>query len=84
MGARKFVVSGVGVIGCCPAQRKQNSTSGCNVEANYWSMKYNVGLKALLHELKTESSDMHYSYFDTYDVMNDLIQHPETYGNFIL
>ncbi|KAJ0571532.1 putative triacylglycerol lipase [Helianthus annuus] len=80
LGARKFVVSGVGVIGCCPAQRKQNSTSECRVEANYWSTKYNDGLKALLHELKMESSDFHYSYFDTYDVMNGLIQHPETYG----
>ncbi|KAM0010888.1 putative triacylglycerol lipase [Helianthus debilis subsp. tardiflorus] len=80
LGARKFVVSGVGVIGCCPAQRKQNSTSECRVEANYWSTKYNDGLKALLHELKVETSDFHYSYFDTYDVMNGLIQHPETYG----
>ncbi|KAI7729950.1 hypothetical protein M8C21_031309 [Ambrosia artemisiifolia] len=80
LGARKFVVSGVGVIGCCPAQRKQNTTSECRVEANYWSMKYNDGLKALLQELKTDSSDFHYSYFDTYEVMNGLIQHPETYG----
>nr|XP_043606389.1 GDSL esterase/lipase At5g55050 [Erigeron canadensis] len=80
MGARKFVISGVGVIGCCPAQRKQNTTSDCKVEANYWSTKYNEGLKALLKELKSESSDIHYSYFDTYDVMNGLIQHPETYG----
>ncbi|KAK1407021.1 hypothetical protein QVD17_38631 [Tagetes erecta] len=80
MGARKYVVSGVGVIGCCPAQRKQNTTSECRVEANYWATKYNEGLKALLREMKSESPDMHYSYFDTYDVMNGLIQHPETYG----
>ncbi|KAL8226433.1 hypothetical protein R6Q57_016265 [Mikania cordata] len=37
-GARKFVVSGVSMIGCCPAQRRQNATSECNVEANYWSI----------------------------------------------
>ncbi|XP_076922226.1 GDSL esterase/lipase At5g55050-like [Bidens hawaiensis] len=79
LGARKFVVSGVGVIGCCPAQRKQN-TSDCKVAANYWATQYNVGLKALLSELKSELSDMHYSYFDTYGVMNGLIQHPENYG----
>lgn len=83
MGARKFVVSGVGVIGCCPAQRKQNN-SDCKVEANHWSVKYNEGLKASLHEMKSESSDMHYSYFDTYDVMNGLIQDPEKYGNCLI
>lgn len=80
MGARKFVVSGVGVIGCCPAQRKQNNTGECKVEANYWSTKYNEGLKALLRDLKSESSDIYYSYFNTYDVMNGLIQHPQNYG----
>ncbi|XP_022036751.1 GDSL esterase/lipase At5g55050 [Helianthus annuus] len=80
LGARKFVVSGVGVIGCCPAQRKPNNNSECNLEANYGSTTYNDGLKALLNELKLESSDMHYTYFDTYNVMSDLIQRPETYG----
>ncbi|PWA62014.1 SGNH hydrolase-type esterase domain-containing protein [Artemisia annua] len=44
MGARKFVVTGVGMIGCCPRQRKDNATSGCNEEANYWSSKYNDGI----------------------------------------
>ncbi|CAI9283528.1 unnamed protein product [Lactuca saligna] len=80
LGARKFVVSGVGVIGCCPAQRKQNTTGDCKMEANYWSMKYNEGLKALLRGLKSESSDISYSYFDTYAAMSGLIQHPQTYG----
>ncbi|KAJ0953478.1 putative triacylglycerol lipase [Helianthus annuus] len=41
------------------------------------STTYNDGLKALLNELKLESSDMHYTYFDTYNVMSDLIQRPE-------
>ncbi|KAJ0765673.1 putative triacylglycerol lipase [Helianthus annuus] len=80
LGARKFVVSGVGVIGCCPAQRKRSATSDCNVEVNTWSVKYNDGLKALLQELKTESSDIQYSYCETYDVMNNFIEHPEAYG----
>ncbi|XP_024976821.1 GDSL esterase/lipase At5g55050 [Cynara cardunculus var. scolymus] len=79
LGARKFVVSGVGVIGCCPAQRKQNNTE-CKAEANYWSKKYNDGLQALLRELKSELSDINYSYFHLYDAMNGVIQHPQNYG----
>ncbi|KAL8256539.1 hypothetical protein R6Q59_031606 [Mikania micrantha] len=80
LGARKFVVSGVSMIGCCPAQRRQNATSECNVEANYWSINYNDGLRSLLRGLKRESSDIHYSYFDTYRVMDSIIQDPEFYG----
>ncbi|XP_076925107.1 GDSL esterase/lipase At5g55050-like [Bidens hawaiensis] len=79
LGSRKFVITGVVSIGCCPAQRKDSSTGDCNAEINTWSMKYNDGLKALLHELKTELSDIHYSYCETYDVLNNLVQHPETY-----
>ncbi|KAI3717902.1 hypothetical protein L1987_69815 [Smallanthus sonchifolius] len=80
LGARKFVVSGIGAIGCCPALRKENTNSDCIDDANSMSVKFNDDLKALLQELKTESSDIHYSYFETYNVMDNIIQHPETYG----
>ncbi|XP_071703853.1 GDSL esterase/lipase At5g55050-like [Rutidosis leptorrhynchoides] len=80
LGARKFVISGVGVIGCCPAQRKHNALNECNLEANYLSIRYNEGLKAMLRDLKTELSDINYSYFDTYYVMSVLIQNPLSYG----
>ncbi|KAJ9568136.1 hypothetical protein OSB04_004102 [Centaurea solstitialis] len=79
LGARKFVVIGVGVIGCCPAQRTLNNTE-CNTDINYWSVKYNDALQSLLTELKSELSDINYSYFHLYDAMNDIIQHPQTYG----
>ncbi|CAL5335667.1 unnamed protein product [Camellia sinensis] len=35
-GSRKFVVAGIGAVGCCPSQRNQNKTSEeCNEETNY-------------------------------------------------
>jgi len=80
MGARKFVVTGVGMIGCCPVQRLQNTTNGCMGNTNHWSMEYNKGLKILLKELKFEASDINYSYFDTYGAMSGLLQDPQNYG----
>lgn len=82
IGARKLVVTGVGVIGCCPSQRKKSTTSECKEEVNYWSIKYNDGLKIFLQDLKLESSDINYSFFDTYGTMNGLIQDPQTYGTY--
>ncbi|KAJ9563559.1 hypothetical protein OSB04_008719 [Centaurea solstitialis] len=79
LGARKFVVIGVGVIGCCPAQTMINNNE-CNADINYWSVKYNDALQSLLTELKSELSDINYSYFHLYDAMNDIIQHPQTHG----
>ncbi|XP_071695225.1 GDSL esterase/lipase At5g55050-like, partial [Rutidosis leptorrhynchoides] len=80
MGARKFAVTGIGMVGCVPAQRKQMANNECKVEANYWATKYNDNLKSLLKNLKSESSDINYSYFDIYGAMNGLIQNPRTYG----
>ncbi|KAJ9567999.1 hypothetical protein OSB04_003965 [Centaurea solstitialis] len=79
LGARKFVVSGVPVIGCSPLQRKLNNTE-CNAEPNYWSVKYNDALQSLLTKLKSKLSDINYSYFHLYDAMNHVIQHHQTYG----
>lgn len=84
MDARKFVVTGVATIGCCPAQRKKTITNECNVEPNYWSTKYNDGLKALLQDLKSELSDINYSQFDTYGAMDNIIQDPQAYGTYNL
>ncbi|KAK9057069.1 hypothetical protein SSX86_024436 [Deinandra increscens subsp. villosa] len=80
LGARKLVVAGVGAIGCCPVRRKANRTGECEVEINYWSTKYNDGLKMMLQGLKSESLGMNYAYFDTYGAMINLFQNHETYG----
>ncbi|KAL5730004.1 hypothetical protein ACHQM5_002883 [Ranunculus cassubicifolius] len=80
LGARKFVMVGIGAIGCCPSQRHQNRSGECKEETNYWSHKYNEGLKTLLQEMKSEFKDIHYTYFDTYSVLLNLIQKPAEYG----
>ncbi|XP_068655482.1 GDSL esterase/lipase At5g55050-like [Aristolochia californica] len=80
LGARKLIFVGAGAIGCCPAQRLQNKTKGCNEETNYWSVKYNEGVKRLLAEMKAEVKDMVYSFFDTYRALTDFIQNPAAYG----
>ncbi|XP_030929862.1 GDSL esterase/lipase At5g55050-like isoform X1 [Quercus lobata] len=79
-GARKFVITGIGPIGCCPSLRYKNKTDECSEETNYWSAKYNEGLKSMLQKLKSEFKDINYSYFDTYSVLLSLIQNPTAYG----
>ncbi|GMJ05087.1 hypothetical protein like AT5G55050 [Hibiscus trionum] len=79
-GARKFVLTGIGAIGCVPAERVKNETHECSEEINFWSVKYNEGLKAMLRGLKSELHGMNYSYFDTYGIMQNAIQNPSSYG----
>ncbi|KAI3940559.1 hypothetical protein MKW92_036167 [Papaver armeniacum] len=80
LGARKFAVIGLGLIGCCPKLRSDNPTGECNEQANHWSVKYNKAVKSLLQELKEELTDIHYSLINTYDIMVDFLQQPAHYG----
>lgn len=79
-GARKFFLAGTGALGCIPAERVKNKTHECNEERNFWSVKYNEVLKAMLSGLKSELQGINYSYFDTYSIMQNLIQKPSAYG----
>ncbi|RZC71750.1 hypothetical protein C5167_034968 [Papaver somniferum] len=80
LGARKFAVVGLGMIGCCPKLRRKNPTGECNEQANYWSVKYNKAVTSLLQELKEELTDIHYSLINTYDIMANFLQQPALYG----
>ncbi|KAL5735901.1 hypothetical protein ACOSQ2_030689 [Xanthoceras sorbifolium] len=79
-GARKFVVTGLGVLGCTPSERAKKQTEECNEEANSWAVKYNDGLKSMLQQVKSELNGLFYSYFETYNVMHNIIQNPAGYG----
>ncbi|KAK4750622.1 hypothetical protein SAY87_004104 [Trapa incisa] len=80
-GARKFVIIGLGPIGCCPSQRNQNRTEECNEGTNRLSLMYNEALVAMLHTLKSEElGDISYSFYDTYTVMQSFIQSPASNG----
>ncbi|POO03239.1 Lipase [Trema orientale] len=78
--ARKFVIMGVGLLGCTPTERIKNETKECNIELNQWSLNYNRALRSMLKGLKAEFDDIDYSYFDTYSLMQKIIKNPATFG----
>ncbi|KAJ8763603.1 hypothetical protein K2173_003075 [Erythroxylum novogranatense] len=79
-GARKFLFTGVGPIGCAPGERVKNKTEECNEVLNSMALSYNKVLKSMLQELTSEFQGLSYTYFDTYSNMLNLIQKPSTYG----
>ncbi|KAK4341861.1 hypothetical protein RND71_037677 [Anisodus tanguticus] len=82
LDARKFVITAVGSVGCIPLLRYQsaNSSGECSQQANFWADKYNQQLKSMLQGLKAELKDINYSFFDTYNLLLNVIQNPATYG----
>ncbi|XP_022156042.1 GDSL esterase/lipase At5g55050-like [Momordica charantia] len=79
-GARKYVVNGVGLLGCIPFQRMNIQGGECRDEMNYWAGKYNTALRSLLHRLEMELPGFAYSYGDVYALISHVMETPSKYG----
>lgn len=81
MGGRKYLIVGIGPLGCTPSQRLRNSLENCYDEANNLATIYNKALQSMLQKLKSNfKENFKYSYLNIYDFLIDSIQNPTTYG----
>lgn len=81
-GARKFVLIGVGQIGCSPNQLAQNSPDGktCVERVNSANLIFNNKLRDLVTRLNTEQPDAKFIYINAYGIFQDIIANPAQYG----
>lgn len=84
LGARKFVLFGVGQIGCSPNALAQNSPDGktCVARINSANQIFNNNLRALVDNFNNNFNDARFIYINTYDIFQDLIDNPTRYGNY--
>ncbi|XP_009627000.3 GDSL esterase/lipase At5g41890 [Nicotiana tomentosiformis] len=83
LGARKFVVVGVGPLGCIPFIRAIKLISGgkCSVEVNTLIRSYNKRLKAELNRLNKDMGPKAiFLYANSYDVFRDIILNYKQHG----
>lgn len=77
MGARKFVVVGIGPLGCIPFVRALNlflPGRSCAVQVNRFIQGYNKKLKELLDELNLEGSgEAIFVYANSYDIFMEMV-----------
>ncbi|CAL5433636.1 unnamed protein product [Camellia sinensis] len=81
--ARKFVVVGVGPLGCIPFVRALRlvASGKCSVEVNTLIQGYNRKLSALLQHLNQElGPEAMFVYANSYDVVTGIIQNYRHYG----
>lgn len=83
-GARKFVLNGVGQIGCSPNALAQNSADGstCVQRINAANQIFNNKLKALVDDFNSNSPDAKFIYINGYGIFQDLIDNPSAFGNY--
>ena len=80
LGARKFAVINVPLIGCCPYLRSQNPTGECVERLNQIAKSLNDGIKDLFSNLSSEMQGMKYSIGSAYQLVSSLIQSPHAAG----
>ncbi|KMZ61096.1 GDSL esterase/lipase [Zostera marina] len=79
-GGRKFVVFGVGRLGCIPALRAFNANYSCLEDMNNLSKLFNEALKMELHHLRSICRRMNVLYIDSYGINEVITSSPLKYG----
>ncbi|KAL6848533.1 hypothetical protein ACP4OV_021827 [Aristida adscensionis] len=80
LGARKFAVINVPLIGCCPYWRSQNPTGECIETLNQLAKSLNDGISNLFSSLSSEMKGMKYSIASSYELVSSLIENPQAAG----
>ncbi|TKY69120.1 GDSL esterase/lipase [Spatholobus suberectus] len=81
LGARKFLISGVGPIGCIPASIiKTPHSQDCNEDINQKVKPYSDKFPAKLQELQTQLSGSLFINLDTYNFFKQIRNSPEKFG----
>lgn len=84
-GARKFVLIGVGQIGCSPSELAQNSPDGrtCVQRINAANQIFNNRLRSLVDQFNGNTPDAKFVYINAYGIFQDLINRPAAFGKWI-
>ncbi|XP_023001436.1 GDSL esterase/lipase At5g45670-like [Cucurbita maxima] len=81
-GARKFVLFGLGQIGCSPNELAQNSPDGrtCVQKINSANQIFNAGLRSLVDQFNNNQADAKFIYIDSFGIFQDVIDNPPAFG----
>uniref|UniRef100_A0A0E0JTV4 GDSL esterase/lipase n=1 Tax=Oryza punctata TaxID=4537 RepID=A0A0E0JTV4_ORYPU len=82
VGLRKFLLAGVGPLGCLPSLRASGlgPRGQCVDQVNQMVGFFNQGLRSLVDQLNSDHPDAMFIYGNTYDAVHDMINNPHKYG----
>lgn len=58
LGARKFGIVSVSLIGCIPRYRVENQSGECIEELNIYAQKFSMELEGIMQKLSTEFKEI--------------------------
>jgi len=83
LGGRKIAVLGLPPLGCLPSQITLHGTldsDACVTELNNVALNFNIGLEALINEMKPSMPGSRLFYVDIYSLLDTVYNNPTAYG----
>ncbi|XP_010265554.1 PREDICTED: GDSL esterase/lipase At1g71691-like [Nelumbo nucifera] len=80
LGARKFVVAGLGLMGCIPNILAQDQNGRCSDTVNQLVLPFNSNVKTMINNLNADLPGAKFIYIDVYRMFYDILTRPTNYG----
>lgn len=80
LGARKFVLAGLGLMGCIPSILAQSSSGSCSEEVNQLVMPFNANVKTMMNNLNTNLPGARFTFIDIARMFQDILTNHRAYG----
>ena len=82
LGARRFVLAGLGIMGCIPSILAQSPTSRCSDDVNHLILPFNANVRAMVNRLNSNLPGAKFIYIDVYRMFQDILSNSRNYGIF--
>ncbi|KAF5457082.1 hypothetical protein F2P56_021213 [Juglans regia] len=80
LGARKFVLAGLGLMGCIPSILAQSPSGTCSEEVNLLVQPFNANVKTMINNLSANLPGVRFTYMDVAHMFEDIVANARTYG----
>ncbi|KAI7745370.1 hypothetical protein M8C21_004465 [Ambrosia artemisiifolia] len=80
LGARKFVLAGLGLMGCIPSILAQSTTGSCSDDVNQLVLPFNANMKTMINNLSTSLPGSKFVFIDVYNMFQDILANARSYG----
>ncbi|KAL8133188.1 hypothetical protein AgCh_008594 [Apium graveolens] len=80
LGARKVIISGIGLLGCIPSILAQSNSGKCSEQVNQLVLPFNTNLRTMVTNLNTNLPGSNFIYLDIHNMFQDILRNSRLYG----
>ncbi|KAK6775887.1 hypothetical protein RDI58_026888 [Solanum bulbocastanum] len=80
LGARKFIITGIGQMGCIPSMLAETSGGGCSESVNEMVHPFNSKLRTMIIKLNKDLAGAHFIFLDMEYMFKDIFKNHKAYG----